>query len=656
MPEHAKHRADIAVALHSTRWESKERDIGALMVNERASSLSSKGFVVKARMQCDMCVDAHLDLARDNPMINHTAQQLGNYRLIRQLGSGGFADVYLGEHLYLKTLAAIKVLRASLSAQEKQQFLHEAQIIAQLKHMHIVRVLDFGTEGTTPFLVTDYAPKGTLRQAHPRGRVLPLPLVVTYVKQIAAALQYAHDAKLIHRDVKPENMLLGSQGEVLLSDFGIAVAAHHTSSLKTLDPAGTPPYMAPELIQGKPRPASDQYALGIVVYEWLCGERPFQGDQVLHQQLAVPPPALHEKNSTISPAVEQVVLRALAKDPQQRFASIEAFAMALERAAQQHHGGTELQTYDGHDSNVLALAWSPNGTSIVSTDLNGQVHLWAPRQGASPSMKRLLHVNAGVVWTVAWSPDGRSIAAGSSSHSVTIWDVATGICKRHLSISGELDAVAWSPDSTRIASGSLERPWEKGQSYHIHTWDAQTGAKLFTTHLRVRLENGTELLGLLWPGVVSIRWCPDSRRIALARCDNIVEIWDTTTQQMLVNQSNRAHTDDAGSVVWSPDGRRIAAIMDDRSIEIWDGATGSVLCSYRGQTSSVACIAWSPDSERIASLSSDGAIQVWDAATGRHHFTYCDPSQSFSALAWSPDGKRVASANRDWSIRVWQAA
>jgi WD40 repeat protein len=270
-------------------------------------------------------------------------------------------------------------------------------------------------------------------------------------------------------------------------------------------------------------------------------------------------------------------------------------------------------------------------------------------------MKRRLHVNAGVMLTVAWSPDGRSIAAGSSSHSVTIWDAATGICKRHLSISGELDTVAWSPDSTRIASGSLERPWEKGQSYLIHTWDAQTGAKLFTTHLRVRLENGAELFGLLWPGVVSMRWYPDSRRIALARCDNIVEIWDTTTQQMLVNRSNRTHADDAESVVWSPDGRRIAAIMDDSSVEIWNVATGSVLCSYRGHTSSVACIAWSPDSERIASLSSDGAIQVWDAATGRHHFTYCDPSQSFSALAWSPDGKRIASANRDWSIRVWRA-
>src|SRR5713101_2257871 len=146
-------------------------------------------------------------------MINCTAQQLGNYRLIRQLGSGGFADVYLGEHLYLKTYAAIKVLRTRMNPQDVQHFLQEAQTIAQLKHQHIVRVFDFGIDGSTPFLVMDYAPKGTLRQAHSPGSVLPLSLVVSYVKQIAAALQHAHDAKLIHRDVKPENMLLDSRDE-----------------------------------------------------------------------------------------------------------------------------------------------------------------------------------------------------------------------------------------------------------------------------------------------------------------------------------------------------------------------------------------------------------------------------------------------------------
>jgi len=115
----------------------------------------------------------------------------------------------------------------------------------------------------------DYAPNGTLRQRHPKGVALPLPLIVSYVKQLADALQYAHDEKLIHRDVKPDNMLLGRRNEVLLSDFGIALVAQSTRYQSAQEMAGTMAYMAPEQIQGKPLLASDQYSLGIVIYEWL---------------------------------------------------------------------------------------------------------------------------------------------------------------------------------------------------------------------------------------------------------------------------------------------------------------------------------------------------------------------------------------------------
>jgi serine/threonine protein kinase len=139
------------------------------------------------------------------------------------------------------------------------------------------------------------------------------------VKQVAAALRYAHDKKFIHRDVKPENMLIGQHQEVLLSDFGIATIAHSSSSLSASaeGTSGTFAYMAPEQIEGHPRAASDQYALGVVVYEWLCGERPFEGSvsEVMAQHLSMPPPPLHERVSTISTEVEQVVLRALAEFP-----------------------------------------------------------------------------------------------------------------------------------------------------------------------------------------------------------------------------------------------------------------------------------------------------------------------------------------------------
>jgi serine/threonine protein kinase len=268
---------------------------------------------------------------------DRVGQQFGNYRLIRLLGKGGFADVYLGQHRRLNTYAAIKLLHTRLSNDDIEKFQKEAQTIANLRHPSIVRVLDFDVEGNIPFLVMDHAPHGTLRQRHPPGSRVPLPAVVSYVKQVVDALQYAHDQKMIHRDIKPENMLLGPNHEVLLSDFGIAVVGHSSRYLSIQDTAGTIHYMAPEQIQGKPRRASDQYALGIVVYEWLTGSRPFNGTymEIVGQHLGVLPPPLREKNPIIPPAVAQVVMIALAKDPQQRFGSVKAFANALEQASPQ---------------------------------------------------------------------------------------------------------------------------------------------------------------------------------------------------------------------------------------------------------------------------------------------------------------------------------
>lgn len=269
-------------------------------------------------------------------MVISEGQLLGNYRLLERLGEGGFAEVYLGEHQHLHTKAAIKVLHSRLDAEAIENFRVEAQKIAHLAHPNIVRVLDFGVAASTPFLVMDYAPNGTVRQRHPSGIALPLATIITYTTQIAAALHYIHSQKLIHCDVKPANMLIGQDEQILLSDFGIATAAHNTASLVQLNPKGTAPYMAPEQLNGKPHIASDQYALGIVVYEWLSGSRPFNGNmlELYSQHQAKIPPPLHPAIPGVSPTIEQVVMKALAKTPQERFSSIQAFADALQQAAQ----------------------------------------------------------------------------------------------------------------------------------------------------------------------------------------------------------------------------------------------------------------------------------------------------------------------------------
>jgi serine/threonine protein kinase len=269
-------------------------------------------------------------------MTDRLGQRFGNYQLIRLLGKGGFAEVYLGEHVYLKTLAAIKVLLTLVGNEEADYFITEARLLMDLRHPHIVRVLEFGIEQDTPFLVMDYAPNGNMRQRYPRETRLSPLTVASYARQVASALQHAHDQKLIHRDVKPENLLLQRNDEILLSDFGIAMIARTSRSQNKNDIVGTATYMAPEQIQGKATFASDQYALGIIVYEWLSGDIPFQGSfsEICAQHVFTPPPPLRQSIPTISPNIENVVLTALAKEPQKRFASIMAFANALEHACQ----------------------------------------------------------------------------------------------------------------------------------------------------------------------------------------------------------------------------------------------------------------------------------------------------------------------------------
>src|SRR5262249_16021550 len=150
------------------------------------------------------------------------------------------------------------------------------QTVAQLIHPNIIHVREFAIERSTPFLIMDYAPGGTLRHRYPLGVCLSLEKTVLYVKQIAAALQYAHNKGLIHRDVKPENILQGPQ-QVMLSDFGISLQVPKHGDTSPQEWAGTFLYMAPEQFQGHAVFASDQYALAVLAYEWLCGMQPFQG-------------------------------------------------------------------------------------------------------------------------------------------------------------------------------------------------------------------------------------------------------------------------------------------------------------------------------------------------------------------------------------------
>ena len=262
--------------------------------------------------------------------------RLGNYWIIDFLERGGFANVYLGEHVSLRTPAAIKVLNDRPTREKKERFRTEAYITANLTHRHIVQVLDFDEDSSPPFLVMEYAPNGSLYTRHRRVRP-PLHTIVSYVNQISGALDYAHRRGVIHCDVKPNNMLLDAHDDILLIDFGIAVFTRRDAQVPRIF-GGTVTYMAPEQYWGRPLPVSDQYSLGIAVYEWLSGSPPFSGsssDEIAEQHMDVSPPSLSRMAPGTPSAVLRVVLRALEKDPDERFSSVGAFALALERASQE---------------------------------------------------------------------------------------------------------------------------------------------------------------------------------------------------------------------------------------------------------------------------------------------------------------------------------
>lgn len=218
---------------------------------------------------------------------------LGDYRLVRSLGGGTFGTVYLATHRIQHTLVAIKILRTQLDRVESFRNIIDEARVMRLHHPHIVAVLDFGlTQDHAPYLVMEYASGGVLRARHASGTRLDVATLLTYTDQLAQALQHIHAQRLVHRDIKPENLLLRGDGTILLSDFGIIKMAEQTDLVSSTSVPGAPAYMAPEQSQGKLVMASDQYALAVVIYEWITGQLPFQGstlEVVMQQHLDTPP-------------------------------------------------------------------------------------------------------------------------------------------------------------------------------------------------------------------------------------------------------------------------------------------------------------------------------------------------------------------------------
>jgi eukaryotic-like serine/threonine-protein kinase len=600
-------------------------------------------------------------------MSDLVGQHWGNYQLVHLLGRGGFAEVYLGEHVRLKTQAAIKILQTHLSDEGAEAFLHEAQVIAQLKHPHIVRVLDFNLQEQRPFLVLEYAPNGSLRDRHRPGVHVPLPQVVDYIKQVAGALHYAHEKRLIHRDVKPANMLLGRHNQVLLTDFGIVTTAHSTSSMTTQNTLGTLAYMAPEQIRAYSRPASDQYALAVVAYAWLCGELPFQGtaQEIIVAHLSRLPRLPREHVPELPLEVERVIMIALAKDPKERFTSVLDFANALEQASQgiMPHVTRPTSPEDATDEATVVAPYAAVTEHDPQAPAPHSPSDREPSGAPTPPQSGQMVVPV----SVQKKPTRRRVLVGALvAGALTVGAGATWASLAHSS--GQTSAPppitpTPTPGPTYLVEACGKLAWSSDGKYLLLANSSRVTIRQATGDYQPLLTYSEEKGYDNQPaGARSLAWSPDNKRVVSAYSK--ARVWDANTGQTVYVFDS--HTVDM--VDWSDDGKYIVATSTYSSdLFVLDASNGTALHTHKiPDDGRIQNLAWAPDSQRIACGMGDGGVLIWDVLTGEHLFTYTGHQKTpisassggrwIGAVAWSPDGKRVASIAPDKTLQIWDAA
>jgi serine/threonine protein kinase len=552
---------------------------------------------------------------------------LGRYRLIRLIGSGGMGEVYLAEDDRIAQQVAIKVIRMEVtpypdthSAKEATRlFEREARAIARLDHPNILPLYAYGEETvndqTLTYLVMPYRKEGTLAtwlRQRATSDLLSAREVAYLLTQAADALQHAHDQQILHQDIKPSNFLIRSRKEqlpdLLLADFGIAKFTTATASVSQ-SIRGTPTYMAPEQWDGHPVAATDQYALAIMAYELLTGRPPFQGGpgQVMRQHYFTLPEPPSKLNARLSSSLDAVLLRALAKQPEERFASIAAFAHAFGQAAQDNR-------------EALASAQKP---STPSADLHATLAI--SKQEALSGTRRTLTLPGGrrvTIWVPAGAQEGQVLRlegqgelsdSGVAGALILTLIIAAAEASAPLADPRQVDEKTFLSEVPAVSSPPVtpsSPAAERSSSSSPPSQSPQFGAQTSTASQSTVLSRAAKR------GVRGI-----SRRQVLAGLAALAAA--------------------GGGLTWW--------VVAQKSPE------GTLLYTYRGHSNTVTAVAWSPDGSRIASGSSDNTVQVWNATDSSNPYTYKGHSRAVDAVAWSPNGSRIASAGYDNTVQVWQA-
>ena len=302
------------------------------------------------------------------PEVDLSGRSLGDFQLLRRLGRGAMADVYLAEQCRLKRRVAVKILKPELAGDRTylQRFELEAQAAASLVHVNIVQIYEVGCVEQLHYMVQEYVHGQNLREYLARHGPPDLLHALSIMRQVAAALAKAAEQGVVHRDIKPENIMLTPGGEVKVADFGLARLTREGAANDLTQVGitlGTPLYMSPEQVEGKPLdPRSDIYSFGITCYQMLSGAPPFQGETALAvavQHLKKQPEALECSRSDLPPALCRIVHQMLAKDPARRYATARDLLRELRRVQLEHFGGDWPEDLPAWESLAAEISSDP---------------------------------------------------------------------------------------------------------------------------------------------------------------------------------------------------------------------------------------------------------------------------------------------------------